>query len=139
MLCTTVKMCESITDWFHNMSTNDINNVTTTSNAGHNGIEEDFHHHDHDGFSDQVKKTNHFSFLISLIYTAFIFAGLYCMFVHICIFHENLCHGQCLGNRICIDFCIQPDENITFCNFYCIKQFKTFLRIVEVFFSLFNY
>lgn len=42
-------MCESITDWFHNMSTNDNNNVTTTSgHPGHNGTSED-------DFFDQVK------------------------------------------------------------------------------------
>jgi len=41
-------MCESITDWFHNMSTNDDNNVTTTSDhSGHNGMGED-------DFFDQV-------------------------------------------------------------------------------------
>lgn len=41
-------MCESITDWFHNMSTNDNNNVTTTSDhSGHNDMGED-------DFFDQV-------------------------------------------------------------------------------------
>jgi hypothetical protein len=41
-------MCESITDWFHNMSTNDNNNVTTTSgHSGDNGMGED-------DFFDQV-------------------------------------------------------------------------------------
>lgn len=35
-------MCESITDWFNNMSTNDNNNVTTTSgHSGDNGMGED--------------------------------------------------------------------------------------------------
>ena len=41
-------MCESITDWFNNMSTNDNNNVTTTSgHSGDNGMGED-------DFFDQV-------------------------------------------------------------------------------------
>lgn len=41
-------MCESITDWFHNMSTNDNDNVTTTSgHSGDNGMGED-------DFFDQV-------------------------------------------------------------------------------------
>lgn len=41
------KMCESITDWFHNMSTNDNNNVSTTSGQTEiNGLDQ--------GYNDNV-------------------------------------------------------------------------------------